>query len=89
MRTHTELASAQAGVIIVNDTVAVSREFHAVYVLEDTVIAALSDEAGNAVGAYVKAPGTAVKAGAFITPFDRQKPFSGITLTSGSVSLIL
>jgi hypothetical protein len=89
MRTHTELASAQAGVIVVNNTAAVLREFHAIYVLEDTIIASLTDEGGNAVGAYIKAPGTAVKAGAFITPFNRQKPFSGITLTSGSVSLIL
>lgn len=89
MRTHTELASAQAGTLIVNDTAAVSRTFHAIYVLEDTVIASLTDAKGNDVNDYITTAATAVKAGALITPFDRQNPFSAITLTSGSVSLIL
>ena len=89
MRTSQELMSAQAGVIIVNDTTAVVNQFHAVYVLEDTIFATLDDEAGRDVGDYITTPLTAVKAGAMITPFDRNNPFREIELTSGSVSIIL
>lgn len=81
--------SAQAGVIIVNDAVAVVRQFHAVYVLEDTVFATLDDNAGNDVDDYVTDSSTAVKAGAMITPFDRNNPFKEIELTSGSVAIVL
>jgi hypothetical protein len=38
---------------------------------------------------YITTSATAVKAGALITPFDKQKTFVNIDLTSGSVSLIL
>jgi hypothetical protein len=89
MRTSQELLSAQAGTYIVNNTTTVTRTFHAIKVLEDTVFDILTDGAANAKGAYVAAPATAVKAGAFITPFDRQKPFASIKLTSGSVAIIL
>jgi hypothetical protein len=89
MRTSQELMSAQAGVIIVNDTIAVVNQFHAVYVLEDTVFTTLEDEAGRGVGDYITDPLTAVKAGAMITPFDRNNPFKEIELASGSVSIIL
>lgn len=81
--------SAQAGVIIVNDAVAVVRQFHAVYVLEDTIFATLDDNAGNDVDDYVTTAATAVKAGAMITPFDRNNPFKEIELTSGSVAILL
>ena len=89
MRTSQELMSAQAGVIIVNDTTAVVRQFHAMYVLEDTVIAKLTDNRGNVVDDYVTDSSTAVKAGAMITPFDRNNPFKEIELTSGSVAIVL
>ena len=81
--------SAQAGVIIVNDGTAVVRQFHAVYVLEDTVFATLDDSRGNSVGDYITTAATAVKAGAMITPFDRNNPFSEVELTSGSVAIVL
>lgn len=88
MRHWTELVTAQAGTIVVNDTDAYSGTFHALYVLEDTVISALADASGNAVGDYVTTAANAVKAGAMITPLDNSKPFTGVTLTSGSVVVI-
>jgi len=89
MRHWTELITAQAGTILVNDTNSYSGKFHAIYVLEDTIISTLNDEDGNSVNEYITTPATAAKAGAFITPFDKQKVFNKITLTSGSVALIL
>lgn len=89
MRTHTELASAQMGVVVVNDTSTIEQTFHAIYVLEDTIFATILDESGNTEAEYITDPTATVKAGAFITPFERQKPFSELELISGSVSLIL
>lgn len=89
MRHWTELITAQAGTILVNDTNPYSGEFHALHALEDTIILALDDASGNIVDDYITTPANAVKAGAMITPFDRQKVFTGITLTSGSVVLVL
>ena len=89
MRTWNEILTAAAGAIILNDTDAYTDPVSAIYVLEDTVFATLGDAAGNAVGDYITDPATAVKAGALLTPFDKQKGFNAITLTSGSVALIL
>jgi hypothetical protein len=89
MRNYTELLSAQAGTILLNDTSTYTGTVHKVVVLEDTVFDTLTDSKGNVKGGYIKAPATPAKKDAFFTPFDRQHPFSSIKLTSGSVLLIL
>ena len=49
----------------------------------------LVDPTFNQVSAdYIAAPATALKAGTLIRAFDGQK-FSGVTLTSGSITLVL
>tara|TARA_R100001463_G_scaffold42850_4_gene89595 strand:+ start:3626 stop:3901 length:276 start_codon:yes stop_codon:yes gene_type:complete len=80
--------SASRGVVIVNDTNAVSRTFDAVMALEDTVIASLTVGGTNVRANYITTPATAIKAGALITGHNGDT-FDGITLTSGSVSIIL
>ncbi len=88
-----ELLSAQYGAIILNDTNEKEGQFLGIYVLEDTVFARI--EADGVTGTdvkenYITTPGTAVKAGALITPHEgTNDEFSAVTLTSGSVSLIL
>ena len=79
---------ANKGVYIVNDTTEATKVIDGVFVLEDTVIATLKVGGVDALSSYVSTPATAVKAGAYIRPLDGAK-FSGITLTSGSVALIL
>lgn len=89
VRTWNEILTASAGTIIINDTTAYTDPVSAIYVLEDTVFNVLTDAAGNVKGDYITTPGTAVKAGALITPFDKQKTFVSVDLTSGSVVAIL
>lgn len=89
VRTWNEILTAAAGTVILNNTDAYTAGVSAIYVLEDTVFNALTDAAGNDKNDYIKAPATAVKAGALITPFDKQKVFTNVDLTSGSVVLIL
>ena len=79
---------ANKGVYIVNDTTEVTKVIDGVFVLEDTVISTLKVGGTDALSSYVSTPATAIKAGAYIRPLDGVK-FSGITLTSGSVALIL
>jgi hypothetical protein len=79
---------ANKGVYIVNDTDEATKVIDGVFVLEDTVIATLKVGGVDALSSYVSTPATAVKAGAYIRPLDGVQ-FSGITLTSGSVALII
>lgn len=88
VRTWNEILTASAGTVILNDTTAYTDPVSAIYVLEDTVFNVLTDAAGNTKTSYIKAPATAVKAGALITPFDKQNVFTNVDLTSGSVVLI-
>ena len=78
------------GVIIVNDTVENTTHADSYYVAEDTVIASLkiNGAATDVKATYISAPATAVKGGVLITP-QSGAYFSGITLTSGSVVVIL
>jgi hypothetical protein len=78
------------GVIIVNDTAENTTHADSYYVAEDTVIASIKINglAGDVKAAYISAPATAVKGGVLITP-QSGAYFSGITLTSGSVVVIL
>jgi hypothetical protein len=79
---------ANKGVYIVNDATEATKVIDGVFVLEDTIIATLKVGGVDALSSYVSTPATAVKAGAYIRPLGGVK-FSGITLTSGSVALIL
>ena len=79
------------GVIIVNDTAENTTHADSYYVAEDTVIARIEingDTATDVKATYISAPATAVKGGVLITP-QSGAYFSGITLTSGSVVVIL
>ncbi len=78
---------ALEGVFIVNDTTEKTIDFKALYVLEDTTIDKLNIGGTNARASYISTPGTAVKAGTYITP-RRGIIFSGVKVT-GSVALIL
>ena len=82
------ILAAMQGSYIINDTTAWTGTCDAVYVLEDTVFNVLTDSEGLVKGDYVSTPATAVKAGALIRPLDDAQ-FTAITLTSGSIALIL
>ena len=89
MRTWNEILSAAAGTVVLNDTSAYTGNIAAVYVIGDAVFTTLTDAKGNDKADYITKPATAVKAGAMLTPFDKQNAFTSITLASGSVILIL
>ncbi len=80
--------TAQQGTFIVNNTAAKTVDHDAIVVLEDTVFSAIRVAGTDVKSSYIAATGTAVKAGAIIRPINGAK-FSGVTLTSGSVSLVL
>ena len=88
------IVTAAQGTFVVNGTAEVVMNAAAIYVLEDTVFARI--EVNNATGTdakadYIQTVLTAVKAGALLTPIseDADIRFSAVTLTSGSVVLIL
>jgi predicted RNA-binding protein len=87
-----ELLTAQYGAFILNDTNEKEGQFLGIYVLEDTVFARIEADGVTATDVkanYIAATGTAVKAGALITPLQgTNSEFSAVTLTSGSVVLI-
>lgn len=78
---------ASKGVYICNDTTAVTKTIAGILVLEDTVFSAIRVAGTDVKSSYIAAPATAVKAGAFITGLGVL--FSGVTLTSGSVALVI
>jgi hypothetical protein len=80
--------TAQQGTFIVNNTVAKTVDHDAIIVLEDTVFSAIRVAGTDVKSTYIAATATAVKAGAIIRPINGAK-FSGVTLTSGSVCLVL
>lgn len=85
------VVSAAKGSYILNNTAAYSTyPVKAIVVLQDTVFNTISHLglAGNVKTTYIAAPATAVKAGAIITPVE-SKLFTNISLTSGSVALVL
>lgn len=85
------VVSAAKGSYILNNTAAYSTyPVRAIFVLQDTVFNTIAHLglAGNVKGTYIAAPATAVKAGAIITPVE-SKLFTNISLTSGSVALVL
>jgi len=88
VRAWHEIVTAAAGTIILNDALSHADPVSAVYVLEDSEFSKLTDAAGNDRDDYIKDSAIAVKAGALITPFDKQNPFVEVALASGSVVLI-
>ena len=80
--------TAQQGTFIVNNTAAKTVDHDAIVMLEDTVFSAIRVAGSDVKSSYIAATGTAVKAGAIIRPINGAK-FSGVTLTSGSVCLVL
>lgn len=78
---------ASKGVFICNNTTEKTATISAIYVLEDTVFSAIKVGGSDVKSTYIGTAATAVKAGAYIT--GQGVNFSGVTLTSGSVALIL
>lgn len=82
------ILAAMQGSYIINDTTAWTGTCDAVYALEDTVFNVLTDSEGETKDSYIADSAVAVKAGALIRPLaDAQ--FTAVTLTSGSVALVL
>ena len=78
---------ASKGVYVCNDTTEVTKTISAIAVLEDTVFSAIKVGGVDAKASDISTPATAIKAGAIITGVGVN--FSCVTLTSGSVVLIL
>ena len=78
---------ASKGVFICNNTTEKTATISAIYVLEDTVFSSIKVGGSDVKSTYIGTAATAVKAGAYIT--GQGVNFSGVTLTSGSVALIL
>jgi len=82
---------AQNGTYVVNDTAEYVANAEGYYMAEDTVIARIEVNGvtgTDAKGDYISTAATAVKAGVLLTPIGDDY-FSAITLTSGSVTVIL
>ncbi len=88
------LMTAERGTFVVNDTTEVVMNAAAIYVLEDTVFSRIEvdgDTATDVKADYIQTVGSAVKAGALLRPIAEEADtrFSAVTLTSGSVVLII
>jgi len=88
MEAYLATMSACQGTFIVNDTREKTVSFDLLVCTEDTVISSLKFDGVDVKSDYIAAPGTALKAGTLIRAFDGQK-FSGVQLTSGSITLVL
>ena len=76
------------GTFLVNNLVEKTIDFSELFVCEDTVIASLKENGGGDVrDKYMAAVGGTLKAGTIISC--KNGKFTGITLSSGSVNLIL
>ena len=76
------------GTFIVNGTTEVTKTIDAIVCLEDTVFASIKVGGVDSKSTYIQNTATAVKAGAIITPINDAQ-FSGVTLISGSIALVL
>lgn len=82
--------SAQNGTFVLTGTSEKTVDFVGFYVMEDCVLADLEDSADADVRTtYLTAAGDTIKAGVVIRANSTHGYFSAITLTSGSVVLIL
>ena len=76
------------GTVIVNDTTDFTQEFTRLVALEDTVIATLETDEVSVLADHVTTPATGLKAMGIIAK-KRGKVFDKLTLTSGSVMVVL
>jgi hypothetical protein len=88
MATDNEILIAKKGTFVLNNTTEKKGYVNAIVVLEDTVFNVIKVAGVDVKSTYIAAPATAVKAGAIIRPINAQQ-FSGVSLTSGSVILVL
>lgn len=88
MSVSNSVLTAQQGTFIVNNTVEKVVAHDAIMVLQDTVFSSIKVAGVDVKSTYIAATGTAVKAGAIIRPINGSK-FSAVTLSSGSVCLVL
>lgn len=89
-----EILTARGGSIILNTSDLYNRQVYAIVTLEDTRFTKLDTIDSNGIITDVLNDHFAdsnidIKAGAIITPFDINKPFINIQLSTGSVALIL
>tara|TARA_R110002124_G_scaffold283449_2_gene459506 strand:- start:25904 stop:26194 length:291 start_codon:yes stop_codon:yes gene_type:complete len=92
MTEYLKKAVAHKGTVTVNDTTAYSaKRFIGIYFAEDTIVASLkvNNVATDVKATYITTPATAIKAGTYKTVIPTDNFFSEITLTSGSVEIIL
>lgn len=88
MANSQSVLSAAQGTYIVNTTSDVNISCDAIVCLEDTIFDVIQIDDIDVLSDYIQNKSIAVKAGAIIRPFNGKK-FSGLTLTSGSVILVL
>jgi len=79
---------ARGGTFTVNDTTEVTKNFYGFFVADDSVITSLKVDGIDVKTDYIQTPGTAVVAGQIIT-CKGGAVFSGITISSGQVSLVV
>jgi hypothetical protein len=90
-----EILTGRGGSYILNTTDQYSDSLmYAIHVLEDTKIVSLETTNRNGITTevvqdHIADPASVIKAGAMITPMNVEAPFSSITLSQGSVTLIL
>lgn len=80
--------AAMQGTYVINDTTAWTGKCDAVYTLEDTEFSILNDDNSKDKDDYIADSSAVVKAGCLIRPLEDAQ-FTAITLTSGSVALVL
>ena len=88
MATDNDILIGNQGTFVLNNTTEKTATINAIVVLEDTVFNTIKIAGVDAKATYIGTPATAVKAGAVIRATNAQK-FSGVKLTSGSVTLVL
>lgn len=80
--------SGENGTVIVNDTSEFTQPFTRLVALEDTVIATLETDSVSVLSDHITTPATGLKAMGIIAK-KRGKVFDKLTLTSGSVMVVL
>jgi len=88
---YNAVSAAHAGGVVVNDTTEYEASFDAIYFAEDTVVARIEingDTTTDVKANYITTAATAVKGNVYLTA-QGDDYFSAITLTSGSVVVIL
>ncbi len=79
---------ANLGSYILNNTTSTDKTIDAIVVLEDTIFSSIRVAGSDVKSTYLADATKVIKAGAIITPINDVQ-FSGLTLTSGSVALVL